>query len=465
MISESLLYEKKYGMQFPGLTLTGIYELQIPAQLLKLRYVGEEVSSLGPLSEFVLRFVELGINQIGQISAAMGLPDELLQSVISSEIELNRVKENAALGTFHLTPHGRDILSDLLAKSPVRGDAEMIFDLCSRKLESWPAQTLRADKDTRALSNPPKAFPPGVEFKPHKSNELSERSLTIHLAPRPNKKTPGTSKVEVLEIQKASVKKRGSVFSKLLVWQDASAVEVAFLIETNGDRSFAHESFLSQNGGLATLGIHPEPIQMHEKAEVVLAAGQPSASSDEDTLLELSNELGATQHTPDGGSVRPADHKAYLEFALRNTRQRLVIVAPWITPWVVDSQFLEQLELLLRVRGVEVTIAWGFEDKSGRHKQRNHQGTLSKLLALSDKYPDFHFIKLDQSHIKVLLFDNNYICTSHNWLSYSGDQPRLEWGEKRTNPSVVDDRYLELMNLLPAAGHKATTKDLARISG
>jgi hypothetical protein len=80
---------------------------------------------------------------------------------------------------------------------------------------------------------------------------------------------------------------------------------------------------------------------------------------------------------------------------------------------------------------------------------------------LATRYEDFDFIKLDQSHIKVLLFDSTYICTSHNWLSYSGDQPRLEWGEKRTHPYVVSERFDELTIVLPKYGHPTTEADIA----
>jgi hypothetical protein len=52
------------------------------------------------------------------------------------------------------------------------------------------------------------------------------------------------------------------------------------------------------------------------------------------------------------------DHSPLLEEALNQSRERLMIISPWIKADVVDKDFLEKLEALLK-RNVAVFIGYG----------------------------------------------------------------------------------------------------------
>lgn len=460
MISEVSLYEKKYGASFPGLSLTLVHVIQIPGQHVKIDYVGEKISELSPASEYLLRFIDLGVVSIEELSDALGLSNEVIGSVVMDEIELGRVRQSSTSNSFHLTGLGKETLSDLRARSPILDKSEMVFDLVTRKLQQWRTPELVADKEIRNMAKPPKAFPPSIDFINAKPQEFATRDISLFVNSKTNLSRNALAKIDILEVQKSRVVRKGSYLAKLLVWQNATADEIDFLIEIKGERSLEHEAFLRANGGLELLEIRPSQIHEAEIAEVRQAAG--NVGEDESPELDSKDEyLSETIPLPDGGSVRPAEHAAFLDFALRHAKERLVIVSPWITKWVVDEQFLNQLEFLLKERNIRLLIAWGFEDKTGRHKPRRDKPAIRRLIEMSNRYEDFDFIKLDQSHIKVLLFDSTYICTSHNWLSYSGDQPRLEWGEKRTHPTVVNERFEELELVLPMNGHPTTEDDIA----
>ena len=115
----------------------------------------------------------------------------------------------------------------------------------------------------------------------------------------------------------------------------------------------------------------------------------------------------------------------------------------------MPSFFIERIERLL-MKNVEVVIAWGFGTDRDSEANKSSRGPLGQLLKLARKYPtNFKFIKMNESHAKVLISDDFYIATSFNWLSYKGDKRmkyRTEFGEMRTSPEIVQKRF-ELMML------------------
>jgi hypothetical protein len=93
-------------------------------------------------------------------------------------------------------------------------------------------------------------------------------------------------------------------------------------------------------------------------------------------------------------------------------------------------------------------IAWGFGTDRESEAKKSSSWSLTQLLRLSRRYnKNFRFVKMNESHAKVLISDDVYIATSFNWLSFMGDKRRkyrTEFGEMRNLPAIVDHRF-ELM--------------------
>jgi hypothetical protein len=153
----------------------------------------------------------------------------------------------------------------------------------------------------------------------------------------------------------------------------------------------------------------------------------------------------------DGKLVMSFEHRPILLDALENSRQRLMIISPWITRAVVNDSILRQIESLLRQK-VLVTIAFGFFDslRDRDADRRDDARILKNLLELSLKYANFEFRWMGMTaekainHSKIFVSDSIYIASSFNWLSFRGDTDRSyrkEDGEMRTHPDVVNDRY------------------------
>jgi len=144
--------------------------------------------------------------------------------------------------------------------------------------------------------------------------------------------------------------------------------------------------------------------------------------------------------TPVISQVSVFDHPVHLKFALSSAKKRLLIISPWIRGSVVDTSFLADLERRLRA-GVRVSIGHGYgPDDSGSDAQ-----TLKRLANLRQRFPDlFSLVRLPNTHAKILIYDDAYITTSFNWLSFRGDSSRtyrMEEGTMVEGSAYADQIY------------------------
>ncbi|TLP57840.1 hypothetical protein [Microbispora triticiradicis] len=131
--------------------------------------------------------------------------------------------------------------------------------------------------------------------------------------------------------------------------------------------------------------------------------------------------------------VEDGAHRELLWRALREARRRLVITSEKIRDEVLDGRLEAALVDCLK-RGVQVTI--GFNLRSG--------AAASRLLALEGTNPGLHLSPAD-SHCKVLVWDDEAVVGSFNFLSYAGygtiggrHQQRSELSLRLTGAAVAD---------------------------
>jgi len=127
-------------------------------------------------------------------------------------------------------------------------------------------------------------------------------------------------------------------------------------------------------------------------------------------------------------------------------KTRLLIIAPWVKKSVVNTDFLAKLKQRLRA-GVEVTIAHGYgDDDSGSDEQ-----ALRRLGNLASRFSRFTFVRVRNTHAKILIYDETWISTSFNWLSFRGDSDRtyrMEEGTLVNIPARVDKEYEQYRTLI-----------------
>jgi phosphatidylserine/phosphatidylglycerophosphate/cardiolipin synthase-like enzyme len=128
------------------------------------------------------------------------------------------------------------------------------------------------------------------------------------------------------------------------------------------------------------------------------------------------------------------EHRGYLERALNEANERILIVSPWIRYEVVDDQFLKRLRETLD-RGVEIWIGHGIS-KEPRHRSKTKgeadREAERRLNLLAEDYAGrCRVSRFGDTHAKVLVCDSRFsIITSFNWLSFRGDE-QLEFRDER----------------------------------
>ncbi|NER36823.1 MAG: tetratricopeptide repeat protein [Oscillatoria sp. SIO1A7] len=145
--------------------------------------------------------------------------------------------------------------------------------------------------------------------------------------------------------------------------------------------------------------------------------------------------------------------KAWLEEALLETEERLVIVCPWLSRQVVE-ELLDKFEAFLERDGT-LEIGWGHlqDIEVGNFPLRaNHQwetgnrgdrsnlyDALNLLEQLKEKYPDRVKVKILGTHENYLVSDTSWAwIASDNFLSADPQFPEREVALRVTDPQIIE---------------------------
>jgi signal transduction histidine kinase/phosphatidylserine/phosphatidylglycerophosphate/cardiolipin synthase-like enzyme len=127
----------------------------------------------------------------------------------------------------------------------------------------------------------------------------------------------------------------------------------------------------------------------------------------------LASEL-AGRDRPSVRLVADGTHREVLWHALRRARRRLVITSGRLSDEVVDGRMTEALKRLLD-HGVAVTIGYDEQGSADRF-----EGAFAALSALAAAYPGLCRLHVSSGHAKVLVWDDEVVVGSFNYLSQGG---------------------------------------------
>ncbi|MEI2580014.1 hypothetical protein [Scytonema sp. PRP1] len=134
---------------------------------------------------------------------------------------------------------------------------------------------------------------------------------------------------------------------------------------------------------------------------------------------------------------------------LNSAQHQILIYSPWVSQKVVDEQFLLLLQTLAN-RGVWILIGHGIAQRQQDEEKPIPAEVEEKLRGVKtpDGLPAIQVFWLGNSHVKEVIVDGKiYLCGSHNWLSYRGDDlPRGESVYKVTILHEVQEAYEFLAN-------------------
>ncbi|MES9541365.1 ATP-binding protein [Actinomadura sp. NPDC000600] len=117
---------------------------------------------------------------------------------------------------------------------------------------------------------------------------------------------------------------------------------------------------------------------------------------------------------PSARTVLDGEHRELLWLALNSARRRVVIASAQLSDEVVNARLIDAVRGLLD-RGVAVTI--GYDERGGAERG---QTALDALTELATAHPGLFTLHSGTGHAKVLVWDDDVVVGSFNYLSYGG---------------------------------------------
>lgn len=421
MSMEASTLRKRFSDIRPGRHLVAIEDAALPVTTVEVAVLGQQAQGLPLIDEFLLRMLQLGVCEPSDVAGLLGIEISLLEAAIAEQRLLGNVTYSSANGQLSLTPRGIEVARDAETVRPVEIPLPLTFDRVTWSPTDYPAAQLIDRRNAEAE---------GMILLPaQKKSRISVDDFPISSLNALMKIQKGDARVDVIAVRNVRTRKPKYLPIKLLVFADQSRKDAELVLVVDGDLSANHDEALAKAGGADSLGIS---VSAERRPPLI----DPEAL---DALATLNVEelLEESAHGPVTRTVSPSaaseasqiridriemyEHADILMEALRSADRRLLIISPWIQGTVVNTQFIGLLEARLRAR-VPVQIAYGYAGPKG---QSNDEAAISRLANLKRRYSGlFSFTRLQNTHAKILIFDDTWIATSFNWLSFKGSRDR-----------------------------------------
>lgn len=416
---------KRFAGSRPGLELVAIEDAAVPVTTLRVDVLAQERQQLPIAEEFVLRLVCQGVARPGQVAAFLGLDDVPVLEAVAAQIAAGTVRRGSD-GDLHLTALGELTAQDIAGIRPVERQLPVAFDRLVWRIAPYQEARLMEKRD---------AVDAGFRILP------SARNARISVDDVPVRDFASLIRselLEVLRVRRVSTRKHRYLPVQLLVYVDPTTRDLELAVCLEDRMSNDHGIGLSKLGAVERLGLKYEPTEDRPVLEPELEL-QRTSDSESPPLppAEGSEEPDTASRLVQGVGV--FEHPALLDRALETAERRLLLIAPWIRRAVVSTDFLSKLERRLKA-GVQVTIAHGYGDDD----RGSDDDAIRRLGNLASRFENFSFVRLPNTHAKVLIFDDVWVSTSFNWLSFRGDPDRtyrMEEGTLVAIPKRVDEEY------------------------
>jgi hypothetical protein len=453
------MLEQRFRDLKPGLNLITIQDGAVPVTEVGTDVLAQERKALPLLDEFVLRLVSVNVTDHVEIAAFLGVSEDLVDKTLADQFAAGTIRYSSASRLLGLTPAGKNVVTELAAIRPTEKQLSIVFDRLTWSVTSYPRHSLMKKGEAEGQGY--------IILPASRTTRISTEDIT---APGVNALLQRTSflgsQVEVLRVKRVHPFTHRYFPAKLLIYSDGAGDEIQIAVVIEDSHSQGHDLAIASLGGAVALGIQVAPAMrapdlgpevdairlatdaVGDSLRPAVITEHPDSASSSSILADNDGAgLNLDPSEPVVRSVAVFEHRELLSEALQSASSRLLIVSPWIRSAVVDTNFLARLEQRLRA-GVAVTIAHGYGDDD----DGSDRDALRKLGNLQNRFSSmFNLARLKNTHAKILIFDQTWVATSFNWLSFRGDPSRtyrMEEGTMVRIPTLVDreyERYIELI--------------------
>lgn len=424
----------------------------------------QEISQIGPIENFILRTINIGLGAPNQIQEFLGLSIRIINKQIGSLVYDGSISSVNKEGEdeFALTQSGKERLA--LARSAIvtNENVSIYIDGITRSVIPIEVRDLFSGKQLEDLGISLISPVPrhGPEVSEIKLSDIDQLFAVV----------AGSRKVTKKVLRIGGFLGRNRVYFQKAIAiayksENARKIQIGFAID--GRISNEHEIKFDRAkdgprskifGQLFDAGKRRRNINDIAKhvRDVLPTVDARLGESTKTTVRKIirfrkadPSEVIETSIPSVVKTLQVYEHPPLLSNAFGVAASRIVIISPWIRAGVVNTSFIGKLTSCLE-RGVNVRIEYGI-GRVDRNEKDSDKSARGHLESLSKTYENFSLIKRGNSHAKVLLVDDKYfVTTSFNWLSFRGDpdQPfREEWGTYVEGAEIVNAYYNTLMQL------------------
>lgn len=473
-----------------GFDLVSCREVGLPVYKITVQALTQLRKPIPPIEEYVLKAINIGLCLEEDIGGFLGLEvpivrDAMINLRISEDIDLI-APDGSLMQVWKLTKKGEVTLRDAKIIVPEERTFDINFDGLLR-YPRWYGQ---------------------LEFRLLKQKSLRDQAI-IEIEPSPKKppelsdlklKNVDAIRREIEKARKAKIKqdrdllalkaieRRQRFFQPALALiykaKDSDDVQVAFAID--GVLSSEHEAAFARSNGVKKLKIletikesaprklaeevlgyefvAQAPLQAVDKLQEEVASAQAQIDTArtgveqaetedekanlEQIIIEQQRQIEQLKIQLNSFPIRfleVYEHRPLLEQALQDSKERLMIISPWIRASSVDKRFLQQFENLLKQK-VQVFIGYGLGKNDDDKKYQSDIQAEKNIQKLANQYKEnFKLKRLGDTHAKILISDTKFaVTTSFNWLSFKGDRDRTFRDERGTlvsAPQKIDELF------------------------
>jgi hypothetical protein len=426
------------------------------------------------LEEFVMKSIKNGLNKLGEISGFLGIDTHLIEKVLSGLISKNLIKKEAY---FMLTQEGLDALQQQTVLALESDSKTFYLDALNGKLiDSFSPIKF----DTKKHQNSSIAK---IIKKPRKDHieDIIDYYEDIEKSLQQRGKKPNIELIQVNKIEKVYVDWHEILL--VLYRRNPDDPEIEYEIFSRDsiqteyretiERLYAEgkkildpifqdmkqDNIVNESFSEIITSINNEDVKNVEQISAKISSLN-STLSDSDSLLEtksnpvkeekqkLEQQLKQIKtQTRISEVIHTYEIRQYLLKALKEAKNRVMIVSPWIKSNVVNEEFISALEATLK-RKVQVHIIYGIKGSNFQ----NDNSSIYKLENLMNNYSNLTFEKTENSHRKQIVCDDKFaIVTSFNFLSFRAD-PNLtyrdELGVVLRDKQTIEESFMSGLNLI-----------------
>lgn len=468
---------KKQALSLPGYELINVFEAAFPIYRLNISALILSEQKIPVVEEYVLSLINSGIGDIEDIRGFLGLSEQIIEEYILDLLTQELVSHDNNQNTFRLqmTSKGEEVLEKLMLIKPLEVSVPLIFDAITGSLEhsrtgygTFSAKRI-ADmslEGIRPYLNKPKLE--DIDISQVRSIIKKVRKDNPDIAPPDGELCDITALEKVwVEYKKLKVlvfyssndqdimvqvfekTQRVPEYEKVIMRMEREGLrvlptnnreevpdsQIATKIAINIDELKKKTTKIEQIQDKVKVLTKQIPIDKYDDQELD-AIDRASLESTVRQLDEAQKELENLKN--EDRILTTYEHRPILEQALKEAKNRIIIVSPWIKGDAMDADLINGIESALQKK-VNVHIGYGISQEKNTYEN----WSMRKLRHLQSKpygkYLNIHF--LGNTHEKVLICDEQFaVVTSFNWMSFKGSPDRgfrQETGILSRQPDII----------------------------